>query len=91
MSTIDINLQADAEVFGLRWRPLIVAKRALRDMFTGLSFYVDKMIIFLFQLPVIILWITTVAFGGWVAWHILWWLKKFFVVKRMDEKNNKEE
>lgn len=63
MSTIRINLSADADikVFGLRWRPLIVTKRAFKSMLEGLTGYVDAMIMFIFKLPVILLWIATIT------------------------------
>lgn len=79
MSTIRINLEADADVkvFGLKWRPLIVAKQAIRNMLEALSAYIDAMINFIFILPVIILWIVTI--GG-----VLYGLGKggYFVYRR---------
>jgi len=76
MSTIRITLTADSdvEVFGLRWRPLIVAKRALKNMFLGLAEYVDAMIAFVFILPVVIVWIVTVIVVLVIIFKLLRWL-----------------
>jgi len=73
MSTIRITLEADADVkvFGLRWRPLIVIKQSSRDLFEGLADYVDAMIRFLFHLPVILLWLATIALMLFIAYRII--------------------
>lgn len=81
MSTITVSLtaEADVEVFGIKWRPLFVAKLAFRDMLSGLTKYTDTMIRFLVQLPVILLWLATITiflFIGWRIIQIVW--KKFF-------------
>ena len=81
MSTIRITLTADSdvEVFGIRWRPLIVAKRSLKNMLSGLSKYVDAMIAFIFMLPVIIVWIVTIIIVLVIIFKLLRWLyHKFF-------------
>ena len=72
MSTIYISLTADAdiEVFGIRWRPLIVVKQASKDTLSGLAGYVDAMVRFLFKLPVIILWLLTFFLAGLVVYKI---------------------
>ena len=73
MSTIRITLEADADVkvFGLRWRPFIVIKQSSRDLFENLADYVDAMIRFLFQLPVILLWVFTVALMLFIVCRII--------------------
>jgi hypothetical protein len=76
MSTIRVNLSADADikVFGLKWRPLIVAKRALKSLFADLTDYTDKMIAFLIHLPVILLWLITITIGIIITWRVLYWI-----------------
>lgn len=73
MSTITANLtaEADVEVFGIRWRPLTVAKQGFRQMLVGLTDFVDKLIILAFQLPVILLWLLVLALVLWVLWRII--------------------
>lgn len=81
MSTISASLteEADAQALGIRWRPLVVAKLALRDQLNGLSKYVDAMIRILLALPIIILWAATILAVMWVLWRIgrRVWLKYF--------------
>ena len=83
MSTISVSLteEADAQALGIRWRPLVVAKLALRDLLNGLSRYADAMIRILLTLPVIILWAATILAVGWAVWRICRrvWLKYFNV------------
>lgn len=69
MSSIVVNLTAegDIEVFGINWRPLVVARQALRDMLESLTEYADQIIRFMFALPVILLWIATWGVGLLIA------------------------
>lgn len=82
MSTITVSLtaEADLEVFGLRWRPLFVAKQAFRNMLSGLTSYTDTLIRFIFRLPVILLWFATVfliLLGVWKFGRRIW--LRFFI------------
>lgn len=76
LAAIAVNLteEGDIEVFGLRWRPLYVAKVALRDMMSGLTDYADAMIKFIFQLPVIILWLATFGLIIFAVWKVIKWV-----------------
>ncbi len=88
MSTINITLEADADVkvFGLRWRPLIVIKQSIRSMMENLSKYIDAMIRFIFQLPVIILWICTVGLILFIVYKIGRAIfRRMFLRKKKDE------
>ena len=78
MASITASLieEGDVKVFGLSWRPLYVAKQALRSMLAGLADYVDSMINFVFQLPVILLWLATIGLIFMVGWKILRWIWK---------------
>lgn len=81
MAAISASLteEADVEVFGLRWRPLYVVKLAFRDMLDGLSGYVDAMIKFILQLPVILAWVVTVGLIILVCWKIVRWVWRRFL------------
>lgn len=86
MSTININLSTDAdfEVWGLRWRPLIVAKRAVKDLLSGLAGYADSAITFIIKLPLIVIWIITITLMVWIVWKIGGWVyKKMFKKKNL--------
>lgn len=77
MATITVSLtaEADLEVFGLRWRPLFVAKQAFRNMLSGLTSYADSLIWFVFRLPIILLWLTTILLillGVWKLGRRIW-------------------
>jgi hypothetical protein len=87
MSTIRITLTADedVEVLGLRWRPLVVVKRAFKDMLSGLTDYVDAIIVMIFKLPVIILWFTTIVLILALAWRILKWIYRKLFAQYSDE------
>ncbi len=87
MSTINISLSTDAdfEVWGLRWRPLIVAKRAVKDLLSGLAGYVDSVITFVIKLPLLIIWLVTITLIVWVVWKVGRW-----VYRKMFKKNNIE-
>lgn len=69
MSTIQVSLtaEADVEVLGLRWRPLYVAKLAVRRMLDGLTSYVDAMIGFVFLLPVLFIWTVTLGLAVYIV------------------------
>lgn len=83
MSSINIMLaaEASAEIFGFRWRPLVVIKQAFRDGLSALMNYADWMIWLMFRVPVILLWFATVFFISYVARRIYYWIKKkYFTV-----------
>ncbi|OGZ95287.1 MAG: hypothetical protein A2676_06200 [Candidatus Sungbacteria bacterium RIFCSPHIGHO2_01_FULL_51_22] len=73
MSTISVSFraEADVEVFGIRWRPLYVAKDAFRNMLEGLTRYIDGIIYFALFLPVLLLWLGTFGLGIFVIWRII--------------------
>ncbi len=61
MSTIAVSLtsEADVEVFGVVWSPIVVVKEAIRNMLQSIVGYVDTLIRFVFALPIFLLWIAT--------------------------------
>ncbi len=84
MSTITVSLTSESEVkvFGIYWRPLANLKQSLRGMFEGLTSYVDSIVKFVFSLPVILLWLATIAVLALFGWKVLKFVwKRFFSPK----------
>ena len=77
VETVAINItlraEADAQVFGLNWRPLYQLKIAAREGLDGFGEYVASMTTFVFYLPTILLWLFTILAGAAVGWGILKW------------------
>jgi chemotaxis protein histidine kinase CheA len=75
MSSITVNLTAysDVKVFGLKWRPLVELKQALRGFFESLTNFVNMLIKLIFALPVIILYVVTFGLIGWGLWKMGKW------------------
>lgn len=84
MSTITVSLtsEAEVEVLGIRWRPLFVVKQSLKSTLRGLTGYVDAMVRFIFALPVIALWLATIALFAVLGWRLFSWLRKRFFSKK---------
>jgi hypothetical protein len=63
MSTLEISLraEADAAVAGIHWRPLRQAKIALSEMVSGLADWVDAVVAFFINLPLIAVWFLSVV------------------------------
>jgi dsDNA-binding SOS-regulon protein len=82
VETVAINLtlhtEAEAQVFGLHWRPLYQLKLALRDGLNSLGNYATAMAGFLFLLPSILLWLVTILLGAAAGWRILRWASRVF-------------
>jgi hypothetical protein len=70
---IALRAEADAQVFGLNWRPLYQLKSAAREGLEGLGEYAASMTAFVFYLPAILLWLFTTLAGAAVGWRILKW------------------
>lgn len=75
MSSITVNLTAysDVKVFGLKWRPLVELKQALRGFFESLTNFVNMLIKLIFALPVILLYVVTFGLIGWGLWKLGKW------------------
>jgi hypothetical protein len=76
--TVSLRAEADAQVFGLRWRPLYQLKVALRDGLDGLADYASTMASVVLYLPTILLWLMTILIGAALAWRILRWAARAF-------------
>jgi len=73
MSTLEVSLHAEAEaaVAGIHWRPLRQAKVALSEMVSGLADWVDSVIAFVINLPLIAVWLISVVALIWMALRVL--------------------
>jgi len=59
--TINIRGMAEAQAFGLHWRPLYEAKVSLRGALGGMADYADDMVALFLNLPVIAIWMLTIV------------------------------
>ncbi len=57
---VDLTAESDVEVFGVRWRPLLVVKIAMKRLVGGFMEYVELLVQVIFFLPVLLLWGGTV-------------------------------
>jgi hypothetical protein len=84
VATVAINItlraEADAQVFGLNWRPLYQLKIAAREGLDGFGAYAASMTTFVFFLPTILLWLFTVLAGAALGWRILKWAARHLFV-----------
>jgi len=80
VETVAINItlraEADAQVFGLNWRPLYQVKIAAREGLSGLADYAASMTAFVFYLPTVLLWLFTILAGAAIGWRVLLWAAK---------------
>lgn len=76
--TVSLRSEAEAQVFGLHWRPLYQLKLAARDGLNSLASYVANMVSFAFLLPTILLWLGTILLGAAFGWRILRWAGRVF-------------
>ena len=78
--TVQFRAQADAQVFGLNWRPLYHLKSALRDGLDGVADYAATMASVIFYLPTILLWLVTILLSAAIGWRVLRWAARMFFV-----------
>jgi hypothetical protein len=69
--TVSLHSEAEANVFGLHWRPLYELKLAVMQALEGLADYSTAMFSFIFYLPAILLWLATIVVGAAVGWKAL--------------------
>jgi len=72
--TISLRTEAEAQVFGLNWRPGYQLKLALRDGLESLANYATAMTTILFYLPAMLLWVGTIVIGTALGWKTLRWV-----------------
>ncbi|HWX93531.1 MAG TPA: DUF4349 domain-containing protein [Terriglobales bacterium] len=71
--TVSLRAVADAQVFGLSWRPLYQLKVAARDGLDAMADYATTMTAILCYLPVILAWSLTILFAGVLGWRLFRW------------------
>lgn len=80
--TVSLHAEAEAQVFGLHWRPLYQLKVAARDGMDGIGDYAAAMASFVFYIPAILLWLITILLGAALAWRILCWAWRLLFASR---------
>ena len=85
MSSLEISLraEAEAEVAGIRWRPLRQAKIAASEMLSGLADWADSVISFIINLPLIGVWLISIVILLLIAVRVL-----IFLWRRLAPKVN---
>jgi hypothetical protein len=80
LSTLEISLHAEADetVAGIHWRPLRQAKVAVSEMMLGLADWVDSVVAFIINLPLIAVWLSSVVFLLVVALRLVRFLWRRF-------------
>lgn len=82
---IALRAEADAQVFGLHWRPLYQLKMAAREGLDGFGDYIASMTQFAFFLPTVLLWLFTILVGAAIGWRILKWSARILFRSRKAE------
>jgi hypothetical protein len=72
--TISLRTEAEAQTFGLNWRPGYQLKVALRDGLESLATYATAMMTILFYLPATLLWVGTILIGTLIGWRSVRWV-----------------
>ena len=76
--TVSLRAEAEAQVFGLHWRPLYQMKLALRDGLDALADYAATMTSMVFYLPAALSWLVTIVVGAALGWKMLRWIARVF-------------
>jgi len=69
--TVSLRTEAQANVFGVQWRPSYELKIAAMQGLEGLADYASSMFSLLFYLPAILLWLATILAGAVLGWRLL--------------------
>ena len=76
MSTVSLDLHMNAATLSaIRWTPSLTARNALHDLAQGLADWADVLLSFFIELPLILLWVFTVAAAAILVWkpsRFLW-------------------
>jgi hypothetical protein len=79
---VSLRTEAEAQVFGLNWRPGYQLKLALRDGLESVANYATAMTTILFYLPAVLLWVGTLVVGGLTSWRVVRWVgRRWFTNK----------
>jgi len=69
--TVSLRTEAQANVFGVQWRPSYELRLAAMQGLEGLADYASSMFSLLFYLPAILLWLATILAGAFLGWKLL--------------------
>ncbi len=69
--TVSLRSEAQANMFGVHWRPLYELKLAAMQGLEGLADYASAMFSLVFYLPAILLWLATILAGAFLGWKLL--------------------
>jgi uncharacterized protein DUF4349 len=75
---VSLRAEAEAQAFGLHWRPLYQMKLALRDGLEAVAGYAVAMTWILFYLPAVLLWMGTIVVSGALGWKAWRWAGRVF-------------
>ncbi len=75
---VSLRAEAEAQAFGLHWRPLYQMKLGLRDGLEAVAGYAVAMTSILFYLPAVLLWMGTIAVAGALGWRVWRWAGRVF-------------
>jgi hypothetical protein len=81
--TISLRPESDVQVFGLNWHPLYQLKLAARQGLDSIGDYASAMGLFLFYLPTVLLWLTTILIGAAIGWRTLRWAGRALFVSHV--------
>lgn len=69
--TVSLHSEAEANMFGLHWRPSYELKLAAIQGLEGLADYATAVFSFVFYLPAILLWLATILVTAVLGWKAL--------------------
>jgi hypothetical protein len=75
---VSLRAEAEAQAFGLHWRPLYQLRLGLRDGLEAVAAYAVAMTSILFYLPAMLLWMGTIAAVGSLGWKVWRWAGRVF-------------
>jgi hypothetical protein len=81
--SVSLHSEAQAQVFGVPWRPAYELKLAMATGLEGLANYATAILGLVFYLPAILLWLATILVGAALGWKVLrFGTRVLFVAKR---------
>ena len=81
--SVSLHSEAQAQAFGVPWRPGYELKLAIATGLEGLANYATAMLGLVFYLPAILLWLATILVGAALGWKALrFGTRQLFAAKR---------
>lgn len=71
MAELTVQILPEVKAAGLNWQPLNSARLAMRSALDGLSDWLDDIIAIVLHVPVVLLWVATLALLAKIAWILL--------------------